>query len=111
MRAAEHQERAVLSWPEKVLQQNVVSLAKALGWWTHHHYDSRRSTPGWPDLVMLRGERALFVELKREKGRTTPDQRDVIARLTNAGLDARIWRPSDWVSQEVHRELGRDEKP
>lgn len=105
MKAAEYRERTILTWPEKDFQAQVIKLAKAQGWWVHHHYDSRRSEPGWPDLVLLRGDRALFRELKREKGRTTPAQEAVIGRLIRAGLDADVWRPRDFLEGRIQQEL------
>lgn len=103
---AEHRERTVLNWTEKQLQQQIIGLARTLGWWTHHHYDSRRSAPGWPDLVLLRDDRALFVELKAEKGRLSPDQRHVLDMIAHAGLDAHIWRPRHWNDGSIHQALG-----
>lgn len=103
--AADHHQRQVLAWNEKHLQQQVIHLARWLGWWTHHHYDSRRSEPGWPDLVMLRGDRALFRELKTTKGRVTQAQGRVLGKLADAGLDAEIWRPRDWLDGTIRREL------
>ena len=50
----------------------VVDLARTLGWRVYHTYDSRRSQPGFPDLVLVR-ERILFLELKSETGKLSHD--------------------------------------
>jgi len=52
----------------------------------------------WPDLVLAHDDppRVLFVELKADRGSVRPEQRTTLARLTAAGLDARVWRPKDW---------------
>ena len=74
------------------------------GWRSYHTYDSRRSAPGWPDLVLLRGGVALFRELKLDKGRLTAAQVEWIEALRGAGLDASVWRPRDW--ETICAELG-----
>ena len=47
-------QRAVDLISEKDFQQQVKDLARMLGWKTYHTYDSRRSDPDFPDLVMAR---------------------------------------------------------
>lgn len=105
---------------ERQFQQQVVDLARAFGWLAYHTFDSRRSAPGFPDLVLahpLRG-RVIFAELKREKGHVTQQQRGWIDALAHVerrvvllqqqhvdGLarggqprpivGVRLWRPSD----------------
>lgn len=83
-------------------QADVVAIARALGWWAYHTYDSRRSAPGFPDLVLVR-ERVVFAELKRAGGRLTPDQRHVIAILKAAGAEVYVWWPAD--VDDVHQVL------
>ena len=82
---------------EAAFQRQVLDLAKLCGWRTYHTHDSRRSNPGFPDIVMVHPKRGLvvFAELKREGGRTTQAQRDWLADLRQAGV-AYEWRPSDW---------------
>lgn len=80
---------------ERHLQDTIVEVARYTGWYVHHHYDSRRSEPGWPDLVLLKPPRALFVELKTETGKLRADQARVLELLQGCGLDVRIWRPHD----------------
>ena len=91
---------------EKEFQAAVRELAKACGWASYCTWDSRHSPPGWPDLVLLRGDRALFRELKTNQGKLTPEQTETLERLTAAGLDAGVWRPSDWP--EIERALMND---
>lgn len=80
---------------EKQWQQLVVDFARMHQWWTHHEFDSRRSSEGWPDLVLLRDGEALFVELKREDGKVTAAQAYVLDLLESAGCEVAVWRPSD----------------
>ena len=79
---------------EKEWQAQVVSLARRLGWMTYHTYDSRRSEPGWPDLVLLR-ERMVIAELKTQKGRVSEAQQKWLDALREAGVETYLWRPSD----------------
>lgn len=79
---------------EKDFQAQVVDLARRLGWVTYHTYNSRRSTHGFPDLVLVR-ERILYLELKREKGSLTEEQKHWLRLLTAAGGQAYVARPRD----------------
>ena len=90
---------------EKELQAAVVQLAKLLGWKVYHTYDSRRSEPGFPDLMMLRGECALAVELKSAKGKVTPAQLAWLNAFYDTGVGVRVWRPADWMSGLIERVL------
>jgi len=90
---------------EKAFQAQVMQLAKICGWWCYHTFDSRRSQPGFPDLVLIRAPKIVFAELKSEKGKVSQDQELVLAQLELSGMDVRIWRPSDWP--EVERTLAR----
>lgn len=80
---------------EQQWQAIVIEVARLNGWWVHHHHDSRRSEPGFPDLMLLRSGEALFVELKREGGKVTAAQAYVLDLLESAGIEACVWRPSD----------------
>jgi hypothetical protein len=73
----------------------VIDLAHHTGWHTFHPYDSRRSAPGWPDLVLVRAPEIIAAELKTERGRLRPEQVQVLALLTACNLEVHVWRPSD----------------
>lgn len=76
-------------------QRQVLTLARLHGWWTYHVQDSRRSAPGWPDLVLLRPPSVLLVELKTDHGRLSAAQRQVLDALATCGLEVHVWRPRD----------------
>ena len=89
---------------EADLQRTVIDMAQTFGWRVAHFRPARTEqgwrTPvaadgaGFPDLVLVR-ERVLFVELKSERGRTTPEQSGWLSDLQSAGAFAQVWRPSD----------------
>jgi VRR-NUC domain len=82
---------------EKAFAQAVLDLARWCGWLCYHTFDSRRSVPGFPDLVLVRPPSVVVAELKTDRGRLTPVQRDWLEALTQCpGLEVYVWRPSDW---------------
>ena len=85
--------------PEKAFMNKVVRAASMLGWSPYHTHDSRRSHPGWPDLVLIepiKQRRVLFAEIKAEKGKVTAEQDWWLRALRACGEEAYLWRPSDW---------------
>ena len=88
---------------EETWQAHVLRVAKDHGWWTYHPRDSRGSAHGWPDLVLLRPPRALFVECKSGRGVVSDHQEHVLGLLRACGLDARVWYPTD--EEEMEKEL------
>lgn len=112
---------------EAAFQQQVLNLAELYGWRAYHTHNSRRSQPGFPDLVLIRGAELIFAELKTDKGRLRPEQEAWIAELAvvmRAVTDARaaacvsvhavelephvdvyLWRPADF--DELHQRLAR----
>ena len=77
-------------------QRKVRDLCELYGWGPiYHTHDSRRSDAGFPDLTMVKGDRLVFAELKKETGKLTPEQRVWLAALVAAGQEATVWRPSD----------------
>lgn len=58
---------------------------------------SGRLGTGWPDLVMVKGQRMIFAELKAQKGKVTGLQSEVLGVLTAVPCaEVYVWRPSDW---------------
>jgi hypothetical protein len=71
----------------------------------YHTWNSRNSPSGWPDEVLSAGRRVIFRELKKETGKPSRAQQEWLDALTLAGLDAGVWRPSDYYSGRMSREL------
>jgi hypothetical protein len=86
---------------EKAFQEAVRRLALAQDWLYYHVLDSRKSPPGYPDITLVRGERALFCELKMPGKQPTPAQQmwlDALAQVQT--VSAHLWRPEDWLQIE-----------
>jgi hypothetical protein len=82
---------------ERDLSSIVVDLAKLGRWRRYHTFDSRRSTHGFPDWVLVRDGRLVFAELKSEDGQVRQDQREWLDALSEvAGAEVYVWRPSDY---------------
>lgn len=83
---------------EKDFAQQVIALARLLGWHVYHTWLSVRSPAGFPDLVLAKPGRPLILaELKRERGKLSPAQEAWLAVLQHVpGIIVRVWRPSDW---------------
>lgn len=86
---------------EKELLGAVLIFARVLGILAYHEYDSRRSDPGFPDVVLAGKRGVLFAELKTEDGQLTHAQTGWRWRLVAAGASWRLWRPADLESGEI----------
>ncbi|MCC7369674.1 MAG: VRR-NUC domain-containing protein [Chloroflexi bacterium] len=106
---------------EREFQAHVLAVAKRNGWhWFHDQATNAprrcpgcgavrrgpRNAAGLPDLLLVRGERLIWAELKAQDGTTTPEQREWIARLRAAGETVHVWRPADWPV--IEKELARE---
>lgn len=80
---------------EKELQEQLVHVARLLGWEVFHTFDSRRTEWGEPDLRLLRPPRVMLWELKTERGQLTPAQQRIGEKLLQCpGIEYRVVRPS-----------------
>ena len=92
---------------EKQLQDQIIRIAKAAGWLVYHTHDSRRSAPGFPDLVLVHPvqRRVLYRELKTQKGALSKDQKTWLNALHDAGADVAVWRPIDYLDDTINEQL------
>ncbi len=81
----------------------LVPYARLRGWRVYWTYFSKHSPAGFPDLTLVRDGVLLIRELKTDRGRLTDAQRDWLAGLQACGVDAAVWRPSDWPA--IQKEL------
>lgn len=107
---------------ERELQTSVIQCARLFGWRVAHFRPAQTKrgwrTPveadgaGFPDLVLIRDGRLLFVELKSDTGKISGDQQawlDALERVAAADLfdhvEVHVWRPADWMTGRVERTL------
>lgn len=95
-------EKLLRSVTEKQFQRQVQGFLSVYGWRWFHAPDNRPVNgrvqavkAGFPDLVAVRNGRLLFIELKRETGKTTADQDDWLGDLAATGTECLVWRPRD----------------
>lgn len=89
---------------EKVFLAGVLQLARRCGWLAYHTHDSRRSEPGFPDLVATRGGRVVFAELKTARGRVSAAQRawlEALGKTAGPAVSVFVWTPEDWAAIEA----------
>lgn len=107
------EDRVLRAVTEQQWQSRVTNLADFHQWRWWHAPDNRPITArsgrlyvqpvraGFPDLVLSRGPRLVFAELKRELGRVSPEQSEWLAALAATGAETYLWRPSDWADVQA----------
>ena len=83
------------NYPERDLQRNVQELARAYGWADWHVLRSKGMRAGFPDLVLIRPPDLVWVELKSEKGRLSPAQKEMHEMLRACGQQVYLWYPGN----------------
>ena len=86
---------------ESVLKSHVRRLARSLQWEYYHTHDSRKSEPGFPDVVLVRDKRLIFAELKRQKELCTNDQIRWLTKLAICDTEVYVWRPLNWNDRGI----------
>lgn len=86
---------------EREFMDTVTRYADLRGWDWHHQFNSLHSKAGWPDLALVRGERLVFAEIKRQTGRLRPEQDYWLDKLRLTGAEVYVWRPSLWGEVEA----------
>jgi hypothetical protein len=96
---------------EARLQQMVIDLARWAGFLHYHTVDSRKSRPGFPDLVLVHATtgRLVIAELKSDTGRVTDAQQAWLSHLGKRH-EVHLWRPADWESGEIRQVLTTEPK-
>lgn len=95
---------------EQQCQSTIVQAARLAGWMVHAERPAQRGNgrwmtalqgdPGFPDLVLVRGETLLFCELKRRPNKVEPAQQKWLDALEAAWGEVEVcWVPEemDWL--------------
>ena len=82
-------------------QKTIIEVAEIHHWNIYHVAKVKgklrsKSSIGFPDLVLVRGGRLIFAELKVGKNNPTDDQMRWLTELRRAHHYVYLWRPCDW---------------
>lgn len=78
---------------ERQWQDAIVKTAKQFGYSVYHTEFSIRSSPGFPDLVIVKPPRVIFAELKSAKGKVSPAQQGWLDLLGDCdGVESYLWQ-------------------
>lgn len=105
MDTATYRARQAAAMREEELEEHVRGACKALDVIRVHQLRSRGTEAGWVDDVLLGPHGALFRELKTARGRVSPAQESMHVVMRQAGLNVAVWRPADWHSGRILREI------
>lgn len=94
--AADHRRNQLVDMTEAQLQNDLLELAKRRKWLAYHPHDSRRSTPGFPDVTLARRGRLVVAELKAVTGVWGEGQKEWLAAMVGDS-------PEEWhFGRTVH---------
>lgn len=96
---------------EAAFQRQIEEVAALLGYRRYHGWISVRSEPGWPDLVLARPGRLLFVEVKGPRAAVTLPQREWLALLRATGAEVYCWRAGRISIQQIADCLSASQQP
>jgi hypothetical protein len=102
------EQRVLRAINETAWRNNVVLHARTRGWKVYFvpdrfhanakesgsFYTTKMGDRGYPDLTLVGPSSIIFVELKTETGRLSPDQEEWRDRIVAAGGEWFLWRPS-----------------
>lgn len=82
---------------ESQFQKQVKDAALMFGWLYYHTFRSQWSPAGFPDCVMVRSNRIVYAELKKNDKKAcwpTEEQREWLWRLAEADAEVYLWTPA-----------------
>ena len=95
---------------EKELLQTVIELAEVNAWKCYHVFESakyaRRTSKGFPDLLLIRDGKLIVAELKSEKGSLTNDQAQWLSEFEQCDrVQVFIWTPFSLLDGRIEEVL------
>lgn len=70
---------------ETAITKSIVKMARDNGWWTMKIHGGAFQRAGIPDLLCIKGGRAVFLEVKQPGKKATPLQQHVMAEIREQG--------------------------
>jgi hypothetical protein len=100
---------------EAAFTRQVLALARLCGWKSAHFRPGltrkgewrtavQGDGKGFPDLLLVRGDRVVVAELKTNAGKPTKEQGEWLFAFRLAGVEAYVWKPLSWPV--IERVLG-----
>lgn len=77
---------------EKTIVNNVMAVARQLGWWTLKNHGSQFSVAGLPDVLCIKDGRAVWMEAKRPGEDPTRIQEHRMRELIGHGCPVAVVR-------------------
>jgi hypothetical protein len=81
---------------EKEFMSKVIAYAVSRGFLVYHTHDSRRSEPGFPDLIFIRQSRWIVAELKTKGKKPTTAQSKWLKAFGAVCPEVFTWWPDDF---------------
>lgn len=92
---------------EAFLQQQIEETAQLTGWLCAHFRPAMTQKGNWitavsgdgagfPDLVLAKGKRVIFAELKSDDGELSAEQYFWLLALIEADQEVYLWQPDDF---------------
>ncbi len=85
---------------EMPFMEQVIEFLRLCGWLCYHTKDSRKSAPGFPDIIALKGKRQLVIETKRAGEEPSEEQERWLRAYVDVGAEVYVWTPDDWPEIE-----------
>ncbi len=98
---------------EKELSQAIFDVARSQGWLAARFPSWRATgtTPGFPDMVLVRDDVCLFVEAKSGRGKLTAQQLAWLNAINNVKhIRALVVRPGHWLCGSIVEMLRASER-
>ncbi len=77
---------------EKTIVNNVMAVARSMGYWTMKNHGSQFSVAGLPDVLCIKAGRAVWLEAKRPGEEPTRIQEHRIRELIGVGCPVAVVR-------------------
>lgn len=88
---------------EKTIVNNVLAMARRLGWWAMKNHGSQYAVAGLPDVLAIKDGKAVWMEAKRPGEEPTRIQEHRLRELAAAGCPVAVVRSACDARQFLER--------